>query len=69
MREKKKKFVKSWIEDIPDEKLTGFTTNSKSNVYKTKDLRVDMQGVSSLFPLPLPPTASPNQLTLPLPHR
>jgi hypothetical protein len=56
---KNTKRVKAFIEDIPDDKLTGFIT-SGGTIYKDDDFRLDMQGVRllSLFTCIKPLTAS-----------
>jgi hypothetical protein len=40
-----KKFIKEWIDGIPDEKLMGFGDNTHT-IYKDDNLRFDMEGVS-----------------------
>ena len=39
------KLIEDWIDDIPDEKLTGFGDNVR-RIYSDDNLRLDMQGVS-----------------------
>lgn len=41
---KNTKHVKQFIEDIPDAKLQGITTNG-GTIFKDKNFRLDMQGV------------------------
>lgn len=41
---KASKALKEFIENIPDAKLTGFST-APGTIYKTTEFRLDMQGV------------------------
>lgn len=45
---KNTKRVKEFIENIPDEKLTGFV-ESGGTIYKDEDFRLDMQGVRTFL--------------------
>jgi hypothetical protein len=40
-----KKVINGWIDEIPDDKLTGFGNNIRT-IYSDDNLRLDMQGVS-----------------------
>ena len=43
------KALKEFIESIPDSKLVGFSAGA-GTIYKTTEFRLDMQGVSTLYP-------------------
>lgn len=59
------KALKEFIDDIPDSKLTGFSTAS-GTIHKTTEFRLDMQGVrnSTRFGSDLDRCAKPALVTL-----